>query len=176
MCLISAKKVFILKILEERIENCKYIIGENGSSIYDQIGELLRSAPIQSKILASVQRHRQLFVSYLKQEFGSPERLVTVNIGFHGTIQKSLEKIVSLAGHKPQMTHLLAVGANRLDELSMRGMDIRSMLRSGSGGSDEGKRIARTPAFLEELMMGDFGSTLRYTEGEIGQIRPLRQS
>ena len=52
---------------------------------------------IQSKIMASVHRHRQLFVSYLKQEFGSPERLVTVDIGFHGTIQKSLEKIVSLA-------------------------------------------------------------------------------
>ncbi|MDQ0901347.1 HAD family hydrolase [Paenibacillus sp. V4I7] len=159
--------------LEERIETCKYIVGENGSSIYDQIGGFLRSAPIQTKILASVKRHRQLFVSYLKQEFGSPERLVTVDIGFHGTIQKSLEKIVSLAGHKPQMTHLLAVGANRLDELSMRGMDIRSMLRSGSGGSDEGKRIARTPAFLEELMMGDFGSTLRYAEGELGQIRPI---
>ncbi|NOU91144.1 hypothetical protein GC102_36260 [Paenibacillus sp. LMG 31460] len=170
---ISEEGVHFEPFLEERIENCKYIIGENGSSIYDQVGGFLRSAPIQTKILASVQRHRQLFVSYLKQEFGQPERLVTVDIGFHGTIQKALEKIVSLAGHKPQMMHLLAVGANRLDELSMRGMDIRSMLRSGSGGSDEGKRIARTPAFLEELMMGDFGSTLRYAENELSQIRPI---
>ncbi|KQX48981.1 HAD family hydrolase [Paenibacillus sp. Root444D2] len=170
---ISEEGVHFEAFLEERIENCKYMVGENGSSIYDQVVGFLRSAPIQTKIMASVQRHRQLFVSYLKQEFGSPERLVTVDIGFHGTIQKSLEKIVSLAGHKPQMTHLLAVGANRLDELSMRGMDIRSMLRSRSGGSDEGRRIARTPAFLEELMMGDFGSTLRYAEGEFGQIGPI---
>lgn len=170
---ISEEDVHFEAFLEERIENCKYIIGENGSSIYDQVGDFLRSSSIQTKILASVQRHRQLFVSYLKQEFGSPERLVTVDIGFHGTIQKSLEKIVTLVGHKPQMTHLLAVGANRLDELSMRGMDIRSMLRSGSGGTEVGKRIARTPAFLEELMMGDFGSTLRYAEGELGPIRPI---
>ncbi|MCY9696756.1 HAD family hydrolase [Paenibacillus alginolyticus] len=170
---ISEEGVHFEAFWEERIENCKYILGENGSSVYDQIGVFLRSAPIQTKILASVQRHRQLFVSYLKQEFGSPERLVTVDIGFHGTIQKSLEKIVSLAGHRPQMLHLLAVGANRLDELSMRGMDIRSMLRSGSGGTEEGKRIARTPAFLEELMMGDFGSTLRYAADELGQIRPI---
>jgi FMN phosphatase YigB (HAD superfamily) len=159
--------------LESRIEACSDIRGENGGTIYDQLLNFLRSAPVQTKILASVHRHRQLFISYLTQEFGSPEQLVTVDIGFQGTIQRSLEKIVRLAGLQPQMTHLLAVGTNRLDGLTLNGMDIRCMLRSGSGGSDEGKRIARTPAFLEELMMGEFGSTLRYTQGESGRISPI---
>lgn len=159
--------------MQEEIEASKRIKGEAGGSLYDQLAHFLLSEPIQRKILAAVQRHRQLFISYLQQEFGSPDRLVTVDIGFHGTIQQSLEKIVRLAGFQPQMLHLLAVGVGRLDELRMKGIDIRSMLRSGSGGSEQGRCIARTPAFLEELMMGDFGSTLRYAKGESGQIRPI---
>lgn len=159
--------------MQEEIEASKHIMGENGRTLYDQLTHFLLSEPIQNKILASVQRHRKLFISYLQQEFGSPERLVTVDIGFHGTIQQSLEKIVRLAGFQPQMIHLLAVGANRLDELRMKNIDIRSMLCSGSGGSEEGRVIARTPAFLEELMMGEFGSTLRYAKGEYGTIKPI---
>ncbi|NQX67040.1 HAD family hydrolase [Paenibacillus alba] len=160
--------------VQQKIEACKQIKGESGDTIYDQLANFLRSEPIQRKIDCSIQRHRELLVSYLKQEFGSPEQLVTIDIGFHGTIQTSLEKIVRLAGMQPQMKHLLAVGAsNRLDELSFRGMDIRYMLRAGSGGTAQAKRIARTPAFLEELMMGDFGSTLRYAQDESGKIQPV---
>lgn len=160
--------------LETTIEACKYITGDNGGTIYARLCDYLLSEPGQSELLDSIERHRQLLVGYLAQEFGSPERLVTVDIGFQGTIQGALEKIVRLAGMQPEMKHLLAVGTNRLDELRLQGMDIRSMLRSGSGGSEMGKRIARTPAFLEELMMGGFGSTLRYIEDKSGRINPMQ--
>lgn len=160
--------------MKESIEACKYITDDNGLTIYDFLCDYLLREPGQSKLLASIERHRQLLVGYLAQEFGSPQRLVTVDIGFQGTIQGALEKIVRLAGKQPEMKHLLAVGTSRLDELRLQGMDIRSMLRSGSGGSEMGRRIARTPAFLEELMMGGFGSTLRYAEDESGGISPVQ--
>ncbi|MCY9662981.1 hypothetical protein P5G65_17000 [Paenibacillus chondroitinus] len=160
--------------LEKPIEACKYITGDNGETIYSLLCNYLQSESGQSKLSVSIERHRQLLVGYLTQEFGSPNRLVTIDIGFQGTIQGALEKIVRLAGLQPEMLHLLAVGTNRLDELRLQGMDIRSMLRSGSGGSESGKRIARTPAFLEELMMGGFGSTLRYSEDDSGRISPIQ--
>ncbi|MBA2939192.1 hypothetical protein HZF08_12825 [Paenibacillus sp. CGMCC 1.16610] len=160
--------------LEKPIEACKYITGDNGETIYSLLYNYLQSESGQSKLSASIERHRQHLVGYLTQEFGSPNRLVTIDIGFQGTIQGALEKIVRLAGLQPEMLHLLAVGTNRLDELRLQGMDIRSMLRSGSGGSESGKRIARTPAFLEELMMGGFGSTLRYSEDDSGRISPIQ--
>ncbi|NOV04182.1 HAD family hydrolase [Paenibacillus planticolens] len=171
---ISMEEERLKAYLTETVEACRHISGDNGQTIYDLLRNYLLSDSGQSRLLASIERHRQLFVGYLRQEFGAPERLVTVDIGFQGTIQGALEKIVSLAGLQPQMTHLLAVGANRLDELRLQGMDIRSMLRSGSGGSEAGKRIARTPAFLEELMMGGFGSTLRYVAVESGRIIPVQ--
>lgn len=159
---------------KESIEACRYITGDNGETIYDFLCNYLRSEQGQSKLSTSIEHHRQLVIDYLSQEFGSPQRLVTVDIGFQGTIQGALEKIVRLAGKQPEMLHLLAVGTNQLDELRLQGMDIRSMLRSGSGESELGKRIARTPAFLEELMMGGFGSTLRYAEDEFGGISPVQ--
>lgn len=171
---IGAEEEKFKAYLAEPIEACRHIAGDSGQTIYDLLRSYLLSEPVQSRLLASIERHRQLFVGYLRQEFGAPERLVTLDIGFQGTIQGALEKIVSLAGLQPQMTHLLAVGTNRLDELRLHGMDIRSMLRSGSGGSEAGKRIARTPAFLEELMMGGFGSTLRYVEEVSGRMIPVQ--
>lgn len=158
--------------LHETIEACKSISLENGEIVHKLLREVLLGETMQERIEASIQRHRKLFIAYLTQSFGTPERLVTIDIGFQGTIQSALEKIVRLAGLQPQMMHLLAVGSNRVDEFRLQGMDIRSMLRAGSGGSDIPKRIARTPAFLEELMMGAFGSTLRYSE-EASGIAPV---
>ncbi|MFD0693772.1 HAD family hydrolase [Paenibacillus sp. GCM10027628] len=128
---------------------------------------------IRVKVLEAIERNRQLFIAYLKQEFGSPEKLITVDIGFNGTIQHALETIVRLAGYMPQMTHLLAVGSDKLNELSLNGMDIRCLLRSGGEGSELGRRIARSPAFVEELMMGEFGSTLRFERDVTGRVRPI---
>ncbi|MBD0381816.1 HAD family hydrolase [Paenibacillus sedimenti] len=128
---------------------------------------------VRDKVLEAIERNRQLFIAYLKQEFSSPEKLITVDIGFNGTIQLALETIVSLAGYTPQMIHLLAVGSDRLNELRLNGMDIRCLLRSGGEGSELGRRIARSPAFVEELMMGEFGSTLRFEQDETGRVLPI---
>ncbi|MDD9269755.1 HAD family hydrolase [Paenibacillus sp. GCM10023248] len=161
--------------LQETVESCKRMTASvsGETTVYALLQEALLSAEAQGRIEASIQRHRELFIGYLTQSFGSPERLATVDIGFQGTIQSALENIVRLAGLKPQMLHLLAVGSGRTDERRMQGMNIRSMLRAGSGGSEAGRRIARTPAFLEELMMGAFGSTLRYSREEAGSISPV---
>ncbi|MGG1555652.1 HAD family hydrolase [Paenibacillus ferrarius] len=158
---------------EVEVAECRTVRLENGETVYDLIVKRLSSESVERRMAQTIQAHRSRFITYLEQQFGDPASLVTLDIGFNGTMQQALERIVALAGGKPRMRHLLAVGADRLDALRMSGMDVRSMLRAGSGGCEEGDRIARTPAFLEELLMGNFGSTLRYREEENGLVTPV---
>ncbi|TXK74446.1 HAD family hydrolase [Paenibacillus sp. N3.4] len=170
---IREERMFFAEYVEEQAEDCKQLKDEQGQNVYEKLKDFLLSERIGGKIASAIERSRQLIIAYLIQTCGSPEKLVTIDIGFNGTIQTSLERIVSQAGFRPQMMHLLAVGSHRLSALRLNGTDIRSLLYSGADGSEEGKRISRTPAFLEELMMGEFGSALGYEEDTYGQIRPI---
>ena len=46
---ISEEGVHFEAFLEERIENCRYIMGENGGSIYDQLGVFYAAHPYKLK-------------------------------------------------------------------------------------------------------------------------------
>lgn len=158
---------------DKSITACKLLQSESGITVAAKLGDFLLSQPIQSQIDQSIIRKRRQFVDYLLQLGSDVEKLVTVDIGFNGTMQKAMETALKLAGLPHQMLHLLAVGTGNIADLLLAGMDIRSYLGSCGDNNDLGKRIARTPAFLEELMMGEFGSTLRYESDQAGIVKPI---
>jgi hypothetical protein len=158
------------------VSECNSIFLESGLTVIEQLKIFLLEANIKRKIEAAIQKNRKLFVDYLHQEFCSIEQLVTVDIGFNGTIQKAIETAISASNLKHQMIHLLAVGSDKIGEHLFNGMNIRCFLGSCAENQDLGHRIMRTPAFLEELMMGEFGSTLRYERDLEGKIKPITAS
>lgn len=139
----------------------------------DDLVEFLLSARIHAKIVASIERARGRFMRYIRQECGSWDRLLTLDIGFNGTIQRALNEIYRLAGVQHQNIHLMAVGTERSPEHHFEGMDLRCYIGSAGEHGDLGGRIARSPSFLEELMMGTFGSTLGYEEDATGKFHPI---
>ncbi|MBP1995666.1 HAD family hydrolase [Paenibacillus eucommiae] len=159
--------------LDLSVAQCSLIPDASSGSVTESLRQYIMGERTQQKVEASIERNRKLFVDYLLQEFGSPERMVTVDIGFNGTIQKAMEAALRLTGLPYGMLHLLAVGTGKIAESLLTGMDIRSFVGSCGGNSDLGFRIARSPAFLEELMMGDFGSTLRYEKDANGFVQPV---
>jgi FMN phosphatase YigB (HAD superfamily) len=162
------------RYLQTPIAECSLIPDQSGrTTITGLLREFMLSEPIQQKTREAIAKNRKLFVDYIWQEIGSPERLVTVDIGFNGTIQKAIETALRLSELPHQMIHILAVGTDKVGTLLLQGMDIRCFLGSGGENSDLGQRIARSPAFLEELMMGPFGSTLRYEMDPHGVIKPV---
>jgi predicted HAD superfamily hydrolase len=160
--------------LHTKLTECQLIADESGeTTIADQLREFLLSERMKQKIKSSILRNRKLFVDYMKQEFGAVNQMVTVDIGFNGTMQKAIETALRLSGQTHRIIHLLAVGTDRIGTLLLEGMDIRCFLGSCGENSDLGQRIVRSPAFLEELMMGEFGSTLRYEMDPHGIIKPV---
>lgn len=151
---------------EHSIRDCNLITDEEDASIAGKLRTYLLSKPLLEKIHKAIETQRLLFIEYLQQSCGSEPCFVTLDLGFNGTIQKSLESILKLAGQPARTVHLLAAGTERIAELMHKGMDIRCYI--GHLGPDEhiSRRIARSPGMLEELMMGRFGSVKKYARGE----------
>lgn len=158
---IAEETAYFHSYLDTPLVQCSSTPDKSGrTTIFGLLREFLLEDRIQRKVEASIQRNRKLFVDYLFQECGSPESVMTVDIGFNGTIQKAMEMAMRLSNQPHRMIHLLAVGTENVGTHLLAGMDVRCFLGSCGDNSDIGSRIARTPAFLEELMMGEFGSTL----------------
>ncbi|WP_127606779.1 HAD family hydrolase [Paenibacillus validus] len=171
------------------LQECRTMKDEQAGTLLEKLRRFLLDARTRAKIDAAIAHHRQLLCDYLKQTCETPERMVTLDIGFHGNIKKSLhaalkygrvrpehpeqsEGAASRAGEDPPTIHLLAVGGAGIGDLLLEGIDIRSFLGSSGENEELGKALVRSPAFLEELMMGAFGSTTGYARDEQGRVQP----
>jgi predicted HAD superfamily hydrolase len=135
--------------MQTKLANCQLIADESGeTTIAEQVREYLLSERMKQKIQSSILRNRKLLVDYMKQEFGAVDRMVTIDIGFNGTMQKAIETAFRLTDQPHRIIHLLAVGTDRIGTLLLEGMDIRCFLGSCGENGDLGHRIVRSPALL----------------------------
>lgn len=183
------------EMLDLTLQQCRLLKDEQDVTLLDRLRRFLLEDRVRSKIDGAIAAHRQLLCDYLKQTCEAPERMVTLDIGFHGKIKKSLhaalkygrgssapadpadrskhaERADSSDTSGPPTIHLLAVGGSAISDLLLEGIDIRSFLGSSGENEDLGKALVRSPAFLEELMMGGFGSTTGYERDEKGRVQP----
>ncbi|MEF3304167.1 HAD family hydrolase [Paenibacillus sp. GYB003] len=138
-----------------------------------QLREFLLTDEIKSKINKAAEKSRDLFIEYLKQECGSLDTLMTVDIGFNGTIQYAIDKAVVLSGEAiPNSIHMLATGGEGIHELLLRGTDIRCYLGSSGENYDLTRVLMRDAAVLEELIIGEFGSTTGYYKDINKRVQP----
>lgn len=134
----------------------------DGVSLNLAASEFILSERWKPVIEDNIKREREKVKKYF-QSLHLRERVATVDIGYQGTIQKRLEKIV-LAGDKIRWNHylLLCNGQTRLRELEKS--NILGALGTYCGeGSDLMSVINRNNRSLELLFLEDCGSTIGYT-------------
>ncbi|KIL40574.1 hypothetical protein SD70_12555 [Gordoniibacillus kamchatkensis] len=157
----------------QSIRDCKAQLDERGVAVADKLRQYLLSEPVTGKIMSAIEAQRALLAEYLQHSCGADATIVTLDIGFNGTIQHSLQKAAKLAGLPVRMVHLLAAGTERLADLRLQGMDIRCYIGSPGPTGDIAKRMARSPGFVEELMMGRDGSAMKYVRGDDRTVTPV---
>lgn len=146
----------------------------DGESVFDALRRYLLQEDTLERIRHTIAAQRSLLVGHIRQQYGGePDKLITVDIGFNGTIQSALQAALDNENITHDTIHLMAVGTDKAAEWLLRGLDIRCFIGGGGEHSELAKRFARSPGFTEELMMGDFGSTLRYERQADGRIAPV---
>ncbi|MFK7692839.1 HAD family hydrolase [Paenibacillus sp. HJGM_3] len=180
-------------VLHLTVSECETRMDSAGGGLLEGLRRYLLRDDIRAQVEASIRRQRRLLADYLRQTCPDPRKLVTVDIGYHGSMQSRLEHVLAAEGvlgvggargagdagaaggrgGAVQPIHLLAIGGDGLERLLNRGLDIRSHLDRSGENEELGRTIRRSPAFVEELMMGDFGTALGYTEEPGGRVVPV---
>ncbi|MED3843648.1 hypothetical protein P9213_01370 [Geobacillus stearothermophilus] len=144
------------------VSETRDVLLPSGINLRTELINYLLSEEVQKRINIMLEEKRNLFIQYLQQEVKSLENVITVDLGFQGTIQKSIEKALKLSEKRYSITHLLALGAETNKFNLLEGMDIRGFVGNAGENIEFIKTIMRSPEGLEQLIMKRDGSTLDY--------------
>ncbi|MBF0456349.1 MAG: hypothetical protein HQK99_00450 [Nitrospirae bacterium] len=179
---LTIRKLFEMLELPEGLEKFSgfgdTLIQDTGStascwSLKRQLLDYLTRHDIKDKLNALVKRHRELLIDYLRQTCGALDGIVTVDFGFQGTIQNNIHCALKHSDIDVAMTHLVALGEENLRQLILNGIDIRGFAGSGGENLDMIRRINRSPAVLEDLIIEGIGTTTGYMRQENGFLAPV---
>ncbi|MED4601247.1 HAD hydrolase-like protein [Paenibacillus validus] len=152
-------------------ESAKIVLSQGGN-LKQSLKNVLTSSVVQEKIREVIDKRRNDLVQYLQQSCNSFDGIVTVDLGFKGTIQRSINAALKISGIPFDISHLLAVGGEETKHHLLAGLDIRGFTGNSGENHDLIKTIMRSPEFLEELLMGEIGSTLGYEQHQ-GASKPI---
>ncbi|EKQ51105.1 MULTISPECIES: haloacid dehalogenase [unclassified Clostridium] len=148
-----------------------YKINVNNGNLKNEIFEYMLSDKIKNIIDYNINQQRNLFIQYFEQDFNIDHRFITVDLGFRGTMQSALDNILD-SYKNDRIIHLLAFGEECIKNNLLLGQDIRGFIGNAGENIDIVKSITWCPDIIEELMMGNVGSTLGYQESD-GKFMPV---
>lgn len=147
-------------------------IDMEGRTLYQEIKEFLLSEKMKSHIEAKIKEEKETARQYFRS-LNIQGRVATVDIGYRGTIQKRLEKVMAGEGDI-QWDHflLLCNGARRLDEPERD--NISGALGTYCGeGSSLMSVVDRNNRSLELLFLEGCGSTIGYAREKEEKVMPI---
>jgi hypothetical protein len=110
-------------------------------------------------IRALKEKKRELISGYLIDEIKNHKNIATIDIGFNGTIQSNIEKILNLQTY--EIKHYLLISRDEIVDKIIKGMRITSFI-NGEKNSDYKNDIIRAVDVFEQLVIGLEGTTLDY--------------
>src|SRR5690606_34754781 len=149
--------VYLNKVAEVKPFNNKLTLKE-------EIINFIESDEVQEYIDRKILIQRANIQAYLEQECCGNS--LTVDLGFRGTIQKSLLDILDSYKTDIKMTHLMAFGSEYILNYLIEGMDIRAFGGAAGNNKEFIKCIMRSPEILEQSIMKDDGTTIGYDYNE----------
>ncbi|MGD6940724.1 hypothetical protein ACQCT6_01635 [Cytobacillus gottheilii] len=159
-----------LKVPLSEAYDTKYI---NSESLKEVLITFLLSKEIRHLIERNAVEQREMFIKYLRQTCTSLENIVTVDLGFEGTIQNSIESILNYEGINSNIAHVLVYGGEKNKYHILNNIDIRGFAGNAGENIELIKPIIRSSEMIEQLLMGDLGSVKEYTKTPDEKIIPV---
>lgn len=135
----------------------------------DNLRTYLVQVDILQQINQNAKRQREYFNEYISKYVLNEEKIVTVDLGFDGTIQSQLENVFERV---IDFHHLIMIGGNKVKDKLLKGMKLYPWL---STIDEYGHRINKFKSSLqviESLSNASTGSTRRY-EREMNEVIPI---
>ncbi len=148
--------VYLSKISKDEIEKIIDYIIENFSN----------------RINYSCKKNRDIFIKYLRQEKVIGEKSITVDLGYGGTIPEHIEKILKLENCYSEILHFIMLPSDKLTSKLQQGINIKSFTGLYNENIELIEPIIPLKGILEEVIMGETGSTIGYVESS-NKVRPI---
>jgi FMN phosphatase YigB (HAD superfamily) len=133
-----------------------------GTSLRQRIATHLTTEPLQEHLADLVRAERSRLVRYLDGALAGHEKVATLDVGFFGQIQRSIDAVLRLEGRPVRCTHLFAFGHGPVADDALAGRDVRTFAGGYGGDADLVRTIHRSAPVLEQLLQGPEGSTVGY--------------
>ncbi len=130
-----------------------------GGSVCDRLGEYLRRDDVQEAIRVSAGQARDALRLYL-EAVGLRDKVITLDIGYRGTMQCLLEKVLQDVSAATQCTHLIMTGNEQTVTSLMQDIQIEGYL--GTCGCNQDMLDQCHVRLLDLFMMCDEGTTCGY--------------
>jgi FMN phosphatase YigB (HAD superfamily) len=131
---------------------------------------------VRGTIVVRAARLRERLLRYLDEQLPSSGLALVVDLGWGGTIQTLLSRILQSAGRPLHLVGLyLATNATGL-ERRLDGVEMEGYLASFGEPSRLFAPLMRSPEMLEQLCMPDYGSLVGFDQHLAPELSPLRMS
>jgi hypothetical protein len=119
---------------------------------------------VRGAIVTRAARLRERFLRYLDDELPETGLALVVDLGWGGTIQTLLSRVLRSSGRELHLIGLyLATNATALQR-RLDGYEMEGFLASAGEPAREFAPVMRSPEILEQLCMPDFGSLVGFDE------------
>ncbi|MEZ2718660.1 HAD family hydrolase [Niallia circulans] len=141
-------------------------------NLKENIRKWLLTNKIQSEMNIIIKKEKELLIKYIAQTLRGFENVVTIDLGFEGTIQKALHSLVESKDINKKFLHLLVFGGEKNKQHLLDGMDIRGFAGNSGENIKIIKKIIRSSEMIEQLISDDCGCTKGYEENS-QVIKPI---
>ncbi len=140
------------------------------------LGAIAAEPQVRGTIVVRAARLRERLLRYLDEQLPPSGIALVVDLGWGGTIQTLLSRILHSAGRPLHLVGLyLATNATGL-ERRLDGVEMEGYLASYGEPERLFAPVIRSPEMLEQLCMPDYGSLVGFDEKLQPQLSPLRMS
>ncbi|HVX44660.1 MAG TPA: HAD family hydrolase [Mycobacteriales bacterium] len=144
------------------IADTKLFSGELVERVFDAIEG---NGTVRAQIMEHATTTRERLLAYLDQHIpADADRIVVVDIGWGGTIQRMLSEVLQAAGRKVDVVGLYFVTNETAVEQRLRGLQIEGYLADTGEPAGLLASVVRSPEIVEQICMPDAGSLLGFTE------------
>lgn len=145
------------------------------SQVRQSVLEFLGREEVRATIEGHSAARRDAAMAYTRPFIGDAEKIGIVDLGWGGTIQANLVRILRLAGCNAQVIGCYLATGSRACELVLDGSEVHAYLGNLGAGDDLLGPLFRSPEFLEQAVNACTGSTLGYALQDDGSAIPVQE-
>ncbi len=141
------------------------------------IHHLTRRDDLRATVVAGAAELRNRLVTHFTNSVeSSDEKVLVVDLGWGGSIQTYLQKVLAGSGLGVHLRGLYLLTNSSAVERILEGLDAEGFLAQGGFPETPARWIGRSPEILEQVCMTDVGSLAGFTEDGEPVTDPASQS